>query len=86
MASIKGFQLKNVKRTLGREGGGKCMVTNVRDIERRLNEGIKRTEKEHKKCILWLTEFMTANDMTLEELNDLCFKDSDWVFNQIFGE
>ena len=25
-------------------------------------------------------------DSYLEELNDLCFKDSDWVFNQIFGE
>lgn len=86
MASIKGFQLKNVKRTLGREGGGKCMVTNVRDIERRLNDGLNRTSEEHEKCYKWLVEFMGANDMTLKELDDLCWQDSNWVFNQIFGE
>ncbi len=71
---------------VSKEGLIKNKIETVEEIESHLNEGIKRTEKEHKKCILWLTEFMTANDMTLEELNDLCFKDSDWVFNQIFGE
>ena len=62
------------------------LITKIEEIESHLNEGIKRTEEEHKKGVHWLLEFMAANDMTLEELNDLCFKDSDWVFNQIFGE
>ena len=60
------------------------MLTCVKDVERRLNEGIERTEEEHNQCILWLTEFMAANDMSLEELDDLCFEDSTWVFDQIF--
>lgn len=60
------------------------MLTCVKDVERRLNEGIERTEAEHNQCILWLTEFMVANDMSLEELDDLCFEDSTWVFDQIF--
>lgn len=60
------------------------MLTCVKDVERRLNEGIERTEEEHNKCVLWLTEFMVANDMSLEELDDLCFEDSTWVFDQIF--
>lgn len=71
---------------VSKKGLIKNKIETVEKIESRLNEGIKRTEGERRKCILWLTEFMTANDMTLEELNDLCFKDSDWVFNQIFGE
>ena len=48
------------------------MVTSVKDIERRLNEGLNRTPEEHEKCYKWLVEFMTANDMTLKELDDLC--------------
>ena len=60
------------------------MLTCVKDVERRLNEGIERTEEEHNQCVLWLTEFMVANDMSLEELDDLCFEDSSWVFDQIF--
>lgn len=71
---------KETKKTV------ETLITKVEEIESHLNEGIKRTEEEHKKCVHWLLEFMAANDMTLEELNDLCFKDSDWVFNQIFGE
>ena len=60
------------------------MLTCVKDVERRLNEDIERTEEEHNQCVLWLTEFMVANDMSLEELDDLCFEDSTWVFDQIF--
>ena len=71
---------KETKKTVG------SLITKIEEIESHLNEGIKRTEEEHKKGVHWLLEFMAANDMTLEELNDLCFKDSDWVFNQIFGE
>ena len=69
-----------------KDGLIKSKIETVEEIESCLNEGIRRTEEEHEKCVRWLMEFMTANDMTLEELDDLCFKDSDWVFNQIFGE
>lgn len=60
------------------------MLNSVKDVERRLNDGLKRTEEEREKCILWLTEFMTANQMSLRELDNLCFEDSNWVFEQIF--
>ena len=60
------------------------MVASVRDVERRLNGGLDRTPEEHEKCYEWLMEFMTANDMALQELDDLCWKDSAWIFDQIF--
>ena len=60
------------------------MLTCVKDVERRLNEGTERTTDEHEQCVKWLTEFMIANDMSLNELDDLCFEDSVWVFDQIF--
>ena len=60
------------------------MVVSVKDIERRLNDGLNRTPEEHEKCCKWLMEFMTANDMSLKELDDLCWSDSDWILNQIF--
>ena len=59
-------------------------ITSVKDVERRLNDGLDRTPEEHEMCYKWLMEFMTANDMSLKELDDLCWTDSDWIFNQIF--
>lgn len=60
------------------------MLKSVKDVERRLNEGINRTQEEHEKCVIWLTEFMVANQMSLKDLDDLCFEDPCWVFDQIF--
>ncbi len=57
----------------------------IDDIVRRLNDGIERTQEELDKCKLWLLEFQVANEMSLNELDNLCFEDSDWVFEQIFG-
>ena len=57
----------------------------IDDIVRRLNDGLDRTEKELEMCKRWLLEFQVANQMTLRELDDLCFEDSDWVFDNIFG-
>lgn len=59
-------------------------IQSVRDVERRLNEGFDRTCEEKENCIKWLTEFMVANQMTLRELDELCYEDSNWVFDQIF--
>lgn len=71
---------------VSKDGLIKSKIETIEEIESRLNEGIKRSEEEHEKCVRWLMEFMAANDITLKELDDLCFEDSDWVFNQIFGE
>ena len=58
---------------------------NIDNIIRRLNDGIDRTEEELKVCKEWLLEFQLANDMSLSELDDLCFIDPDWVLENIFG-
>ncbi len=60
------------------------MELTLQDIERQLNDGLNRTSEEREKCLKWLTEFYAANDMSLTELNELCWKDSNWVFSQIF--
>lgn len=57
----------------------------INDIERRLNDGLDRTPEEHQICLNWLTEYMTANDMSLTELDNLCWEDSNWIFDQIFN-
>ena len=56
----------------------------VRDVEARLNDGLDRTPEEREMCVHWLTEYMAANQLTLKQLDELCFADSVWVFEQIF--
>ena len=60
-------------------------ITSIDDIVRRLNDGIKRTAEELEQCKKWLLEYQAANQITLKELDDLCFEDSVWVFDNIFG-
>lgn len=60
-------------------------INTIDDVVRRLNDGIDRTQEELDMCKKWLLEFQIANQMTLNELDDLCFEDSVWVFDQIFG-
>lgn len=62
---------------------GKIMTIN--DIVRRLNDGVDKTEEELKMCKNWLIEYQLANDMSLKELDELCFEDSNWVFDNFFG-
>ena len=61
------------------------MLNDVKEIERKLNDGLERTQEEHEKCYKWLVEFMIANDLSLNELNNLCFTDSNWILDQIFN-
>ena len=61
------------------------MLNDVKEIERKLNDGLQRTQEEHEKCYKWLVEFMIANDLSLNELDDFCFTDSNWIFDQIFN-
>lgn len=51
----------------------------IDDIVRRLNDDLDRTEEELEKCKKWLLEYQVANDMSLNELDDLCFENSVWV-------
>lgn len=60
-------------------------IRSINDIVRRLNDGLDRTEEELMKCKIWLIEFQLANQMSLKELDDLCFESSDWVLDNIFG-
>lgn len=57
----------------------------IDDVVRRLNDGLERTPEELEMCKKWLFEFGLANHMSLKELDDMCFEDSVWVFDQIFG-
>lgn len=57
----------------------------IDDVVRRLNDGLDRTEEELEMCKRWLIEYQLANDMSLIELDDLCFEDSVWVFDNIFN-
>ena len=53
------------------------MELTLQAIERQLNDGIERTPEEHRKCLEWLAKFCTANQMSLKELNELYWNDSD---------
>ena len=57
----------------------------IDDVVRRLNDGLDRTAEELDQCKKWLLEYQAANQMTLAELDDLCFEDSVWVFDNVFG-
>ena len=60
-------------------------VRTIVDVESRLNDGLGRTPAERETCIIWLSEYAEKNHLTLQQLDDLCFKDAAWVFDQIFG-
>lgn len=62
-----------------------CKVMTIDDVVRRLNDGLERTASELERCKEWLLEFQVANQMTLKELDDMCFEDSVWVLDNIFG-
>lgn len=61
------------------------MKLSIEIIANRLTDGLEYTKEQKEKIIHWLYEFYTANDMSLQGLDDLCWKDSNWVFEQIFG-
>ena len=61
------------------------MLNDVKEIERKLNDGLQRTQEEHEKCYKWLVEFMIANDLSLNELDNFCFTDKNWTLDQIFN-
>lgn len=57
----------------------------VKNIARQLCDGLDKTEAEIEQCERWLAEYGIAHQLSLYQLNELCWEDSDWVLNQIFG-
>ena len=55
------------------------------EINNQLNDGIERTQEELETCKKWLIEFATANQLSLKELNEFCWKNSAWIFDHIFS-
>ena len=42
------------------------------------------SEEKKLKAKKWLLEYQAANQLTLRELNEMCWEDSMWVIDQIF--
>ena len=59
-------------------------VNSIDDVVRRLNDGLDRSDGELQRCKEWLLKHQLETGMTLKELDDMCWKDSGWVFDQIF--
>lgn len=57
----------------------------IERIEQSLNSGFSRTAKERQQCKEWLANYISKHpEVTLRELNEKCWEDSAWVFDQIF--
>lgn len=57
----------------------------IEEIVARLNNGLERTPEELEKCKQWLLKYQAKHYLDSKALDDLCFENSDWVFNQIFN-
>ena len=57
----------------------------INDVIRRLFDGLDKNEDDWNLAKKFLLEFQAANDMSMNELDDLCWEDSVWVFDQIYG-
>lgn len=60
------------------------MLEQIRYLAQELNEGLERTPEEIEQCVQWLMEYYTANQISYKQLRELCWEDSNWVFQQIF--
>lgn len=47
--------------------------------------GLGKTAAEISHAAQWLAEYGTANDLSLHELNEMCWEDSTWFLDEIFG-
>lgn len=57
----------------------------VADVERRLNDGIERSLGERIVARNWLESYIKENNISAEELDDICFEDSTIIFDYIYG-
>ena len=49
-----------------------------------LTVGLDYTPGQLQQISQWLLEYQATNQLTLYQLNELCWEDSDWIFSQIF--
>lgn len=63
----------------------KDQISNLNEVIRQLTEGLDYTKTQINQIRTWLLEYQTANQLSLHELNELCWKDSCWIFDQVFG-
>lgn len=57
----------------------------VADVERRLNDGLERSLEERIVARNWLESYMKEKNISVEELDDICFEDSTKIFDSIYG-
>lgn len=76
------IQETEVKK-LEKESKGKITIDCIVD---QLFDDLPYANSEEKrfKAKKWLLEYQAANQLTLRELNEMCWEDSVWVFDQIF--
>jgi hypothetical protein len=60
------------------------MRLTIDKVTRRLIDGLDK-EKDFQLIKKLLLEYKIANKMSLVELDDLCWEDSNWVFDQIYN-
>lgn len=56
----------------------------VHKIEQRLTDGLHYHQSQHEKIYEWLFDRLFEGK-TLKEIDDMCWEDSDAIFNKIFG-
>lgn len=54
------------------------------EIALQLCDGLNKTPEEIIQTERWLTEYALTKHLSMNELNELCWEDSNWVLNQIF--
>ena len=59
-------------------------ANNVGDIVKQLTKGLKLSSDKKIKIKDWLIKYQTANQITTEELEELCYKNPDWIFEKVF--
>lgn len=60
-------------------------LNTIDDVLNRLCDGLTYSEQDYDTLRHWLLEYQAANQLTLKELDDFCFSDSDWIFNHAFA-
>jgi hypothetical protein len=60
-------------------------VVNIDEIIRRLFDGLDKNKNDWRLAKKILLEYQIANQLSIKELDDLCWEDSAWVFDQIYS-
>lgn len=55
------------------------------DVVCQLCDGLEKSDEDLVIIKKWLIEFAAANQLSIIEMNDLCWEDSTWIFDRIYG-